>query len=333
MSLVTRLNLLSAFGLQAVRQSQASMLFQRKNSLAVAELREHLLLDSDQDVISWFTAYKLPFENYNGKLMLDKLPPLAGRGPGADVSQRFLQKARGMFCTRHVNLRTPQTLVYKQGLALVGQSLGDMISSKLAWLVAGQAPGPHAHSQRTIRHFGQQALGSRAAPGSSSIQNSDTLSSPQAIVPLTGFAAAKAPGYSCQRHTIPAAVAALPPSPVHAEQAAAAHVHAAEAAARQAAVTAAEQQVEQRADSERAAAVKAAAEKADAEHAAAVEAAKAAATRRLHREQEAMAIAAKEAAQKRAQAEAFYAAERLAKMNLDAEYVRYHCCYGPATPC
>lgn len=87
--------LLSALGSQAVRQAQASMLFQRKNSLAVAELREHLLLDSDEDVISWFTTYKLPFENDNGKLMLDKLPPLAGRGPGADVSHRFLQKARG----------------------------------------------------------------------------------------------------------------------------------------------------------------------------------------------------------------------------------------------
>lgn len=72
------------------------MLFQRKNSFAVQELRQYLLLDTDQDVISWLNAYKLPFEIDNGKLMLDKLPPLAGRGPGAEMSQQFLQKAQGM---------------------------------------------------------------------------------------------------------------------------------------------------------------------------------------------------------------------------------------------
>lgn len=72
------------------------MLFQRKNSFAVQELRQYLLLDTDQDVISWLNAYKLPFDIDNGNLIVDKLPPLAGRGPGAEMSQQFLQKAQGM---------------------------------------------------------------------------------------------------------------------------------------------------------------------------------------------------------------------------------------------
>lgn len=71
------------------------MLFQRKSSTRIEELREHLLLDSDEEVFNWLNAYKLPFSENNGKVVLDKVPPLAGRGPGANVSQRFLAKAQG----------------------------------------------------------------------------------------------------------------------------------------------------------------------------------------------------------------------------------------------
>lgn len=196
-----------------------------------------------------------------------------------------------------------------------------MISSKLAWPFAGQAPRPDACSKRAVRHFGDPAFGNTAALGIRGAQNRDIFSSPQVTVPLTGFTVAKVAGNSGQQGAIPAAAGVFPPSPGHAERPAAARLHAAEAAASQAAAAAAEQC----ADAERAAAVKAAAEQAEAERAAAVETAKAEATKRLRQEQEAMAIAAKEFAQKRAEAEAIFAAERMAKMKLDAEYVRYHC--------
>lgn len=155
----------------------------------------------------------------------------------------------------------------------------------------------------------------------------------QATVPLTGFALSAAESHPGQHGISPGSVDMRIPAAGRVRPEATAHLHVAEAVPDQAAADAAEQLIAHRIEADRAAAAQAAKEQAVAAHAAALAAAKAETAKQELQEQEALAIVAKEAATKRAEAEAVRAADRMARMQLDAEYVRYLRCCRPLAAC
>eukprot|EP00892_Ulva_mutabilis_P005341 jgi/Ulvmu1/3179/UM015_0220.1 len=280
--------------IEMVRQSQVAMLFQRKNSISVPELRDHLLLDTDEEVFRWLHAYNLQFSDDDGKLLLDKVPPLMGRGPGAGVSQQFLRKA-------------------------LGQSLGEMASARLTWPglhdTAGVQPGP-------VQAFGTGGVHDSFKKRSLRVDSG----------PANDFL--KCPHVPATRAALPVVTTATQHPQSGVSQAPSLTRTALSSDGQQAdqtmpveqvAIHEVDEEAAHRLASQRAEALQARATEAAAQAAAQAAAAAAVeveAAQRVRRKQEVEALAAKQAAQKRAEAEAIRTAERIRQIQLDTEYVR-----------
>jgi len=325
------------------------MLLQRKTCLSADELREHLLLDTNEQLLHWLTAYKVTFEIHNDKLILDKIPPLSGRAPGADVSMQFLNKSQGMtltandtlvpsavttscmspwwsfghffrdsrnrLCCIHSTICTWSEL-FAHLFGHAGKSLGDLASAQLMWPKSQQASSLQAHpavafgSLSAHDSMQMRSLHPESLPGSAYLKYSQKTATAVVRPPMQ-------PPLTFSE--VAATISA--PNEMHVQDR---HSQpSAQKATNQVSADMTQKLAKQRQDVEHEEAARVAAAQAVAAQIEAAAAARIEAAQRARQEQEAaMALVAKQAAQKRAEAEAIRAVERMEKMNLDEEYVR-----------